>query len=369
MQEGGAHLAPGTVDAGEAVVMRRWALRAAAAAADCAVAGGGRNAALIVDPAAGALEGADGCRAGGGALGHPAGALVGQGVDGMRASGGTLGHPLRHAVMVALGAVAERDCRLWPESALAAARAQAAGPSKGEAREGPPSRQGFGTDVPCAGERHSLGNGHAAPGVLLRSEATPGELANGHADGARAGRSGGAAGCAGRAPCEAHEAPRFDGTADACAALGCFCSGRAGAGCAPATPDLAELTSTGAAPGCAGLANGHCSAAGARAALHNGCAPAAEAAERPLPPGAKQGAAQDAGSKPYLCTGFDCYVVAEPCAMCAMALVHSRVRRVVFCEPDQARGALGGRFRLHGCRSLNHHYQVYRCLLPAGESA
>ncbi len=73
--------------------------------------------------------------------------------------------------------------------------------------------------------------------------------------------------------------------------------------------------------------------------------------------------AEAAGDKPYLCTGYDCYTVREPCAMCAMALVHSRVRRVIFCIPDVQHGALGGKFRLHGQRSLNHHYQVYRCQL------
>ncbi|KAK9915481.1 hypothetical protein WJX75_009821 [Coccomyxa subellipsoidea] len=72
---------------------------------------------------------------------------------------------------------------------------------------------------------------------------------------------------------------------------------------------------------------------------------------------------QQTRSKPYLCTSYDCYTVREPCAMCAMALVHSRVRRVIFCVPDEAHGALGGSFRLHGQRSLNHHYQVYRCQL------
>ena len=65
------------------------------------------------------------------------------------------------------------------------------------------------------------------------------------------------------------------------------------------------------------------------------------------------------GPKPYLCTGYDCYLVREPCAMCAMALVHSRVRRVVYAETDPEWGALGGSFRLHGQRSLNHHYTVY----------
>jgi hypothetical protein len=40
--------------------------------------------------------------------------------------------------------------------------------------------------------------------------------------------------------------------------------------------------------------------------------------------------------------------------MCAMALVHSRLRRVVFCRPDPAAGAVASRYRLHGERSLNH---------------
>ena len=65
--------------------------------------------------------------------------------------------------------------------------------------------------------------------------------------------------------------------------------------------------------------------------------------------------------KSYLCTGFDCYVVHEPCVMCAMALVHSRLRRVIYALPDAKSGALGGAFRLHAQRSLNHHYHVYHC--------
>jgi tRNA-specific adenosine deaminase 3 len=51
--------------------------------------------------------------------------------------------------------------------------------------------------------------------------------------------------------------------------------------------------------------------------------------------------------------------------MCAMALVHSRLRRVVYSCPDLRWGALGGRFKLHGQRSLNHHYAVYHLPLCA----
>jgi tRNA-specific adenosine deaminase 3 len=67
-------------------------------------------------------------------------------------------------------------------------------------------------------------------------------------------------------------------------------------------------------------------------------------------------------ARPYLCTGFDCYVVREPCAMCAMALVHSRIRRLVFMEKDAHGGAVGGIFRLHGQTALNHHFDVFQLL-------
>ncbi len=79
-----------------------------------------------------------------------------------------------------------------------------------------------------------------------------------------------------------------------------------------------------------------------------------------------QGSTNEAelGLRPYLCTGYDCYLIREPCIMCAMALVHSRVRRIVFCVADHQDGALGGGpYCLHGQRSLNHHYRVYHLLL------
>ncbi|KAH9304347.1 hypothetical protein KI387_008751, partial [Taxus chinensis] len=68
--------------------------------------------------------------------------------------------------------------------------------------------------------------------------------------------------------------------------------------------------------------------------------------------------------RPYLCTGFDIYVTREPCAMCAMALVHERVRRVFYAFSNRKNGALGSAYRLHGIKSLNHHYTVYRMEVP-----
>lgn len=64
----------------------------------------------------------------------------------------------------------------------------------------------------------------------------------------------------------------------------------------------------------------------------------------------------------YLCTGFDMYLTDEPCLMCSMALVHSRVRRIFFKNDNAESGALGGgnQLKLHGVKELNHHYQVFR---------
>uniref|UniRef100_A0A2P2KVX1 Putative inactive tRNA-specific adenosine deaminase-like protein 3 isoform X2 n=1 Tax=Rhizophora mucronata TaxID=61149 RepID=A0A2P2KVX1_RHIMU len=68
--------------------------------------------------------------------------------------------------------------------------------------------------------------------------------------------------------------------------------------------------------------------------------------------------------RPYLCTGYDIYLVWEPCTMCAMALVHQRIRRIFYAFPNPNAGALGSIHRLQGEKSLNHHYVVFRVLLP-----
>ncbi|KAM9242090.1 putative inactive tRNA-specific adenosine deaminase-like protein 3 [Dugong dugon] len=65
---------------------------------------------------------------------------------------------------------------------------------------------------------------------------------------------------------------------------------------------------------------------------------------------------------PYVCTGYDLYVTREPCVMCAMALVHARIRRVFYGAPSPD-GALGTRFRLHARPDLNHRFQVFRGVL------
>ena len=70
----------------------------------------------------------------------------------------------------------------------------------------------------------------------------------------------------------------------------------------------------------------------------------------------------------YLLTGSDLYVLQEPCVMCAMALVHARVRRVFFCIPDPEHGMLGGHFPLQSLQGshLNHYYEVFYWPLASG---
>ena len=56
----------------------------------------------------------------------------------------------------------------------------------------------------------------------------------------------------------------------------------------------------------------------------------------------------------------DCtlYVTKEPCPMCAGAIVHTRLQRVVFGVVDPKAGALGGAFNLFDLPGLNHHCPV-----------
>ncbi|KAM0931837.1 hypothetical protein ACQ4PT_000111 [Festuca glaucescens] len=69
-------------------------------------------------------------------------------------------------------------------------------------------------------------------------------------------------------------------------------------------------------------------------------------------------------NRPYLCTGFDIYLVWEPCTMCAMSLVHQRFKRIFYAFPNPNAGALGSVYRLHREKSLNHHYSVFRIKVP-----
>ena len=62
--------------------------------------------------------------------------------------------------------------------------------------------------------------------------------------------------------------------------------------------------------------------------------------------------------KNYRLTGATLYVTLEPCAMCAGAMVHARVARVVYGAADPKSGAAGSVFNLLESTPLNHRAQV-----------
>ncbi|MDW8468857.1 MAG: tRNA adenosine(34) deaminase TadA [Burkholderiales bacterium] len=52
------------------------------------------------------------------------------------------------------------------------------------------------------------------------------------------------------------------------------------------------------------------------------------------------------------------YVTLEPCAMCAGAIFHARIARVVYGAPDPKTGAAGSVVDLFAERRLNHHARI-----------
>ncbi len=60
----------------------------------------------------------------------------------------------------------------------------------------------------------------------------------------------------------------------------------------------------------------------------------------------------------YRLPGCTLYVTLEPCAMCAGAMMHARIARVVFGASDPKTGACGSVLNLFAERRLNHHAEL-----------
>ena len=61
----------------------------------------------------------------------------------------------------------------------------------------------------------------------------------------------------------------------------------------------------------------------------------------------------------YRLGGTTLYVTLEPCPMCAAALVHARVSRLVFGAWDPRQGAAGSTFNLVAAREMNHRVDCF----------
>jgi tRNA(adenine34) deaminase len=70
----------------------------------------------------------------------------------------------------------------------------------------------------------------------------------------------------------------------------------------------------------------------------------------------------------YRLAGCTLYVTLEPCAMCAGAMIHARIDRLVFAAADPKAGACGSVFAVLNHPQLNHQMQVEQGI-AAEESA
>jgi len=69
--------------------------------------------------------------------------------------------------------------------------------------------------------------------------------------------------------------------------------------------------------------------------------------------------------KTWRLNGTTLYVTKEPCPMCAGALAHVRVDRIVYGVSDPKAGACGGAFQLFDLPGLNHRCEITPGVLAA----
>lgn len=60
----------------------------------------------------------------------------------------------------------------------------------------------------------------------------------------------------------------------------------------------------------------------------------------------------------YRLTGCELFVTLEPCLMCAGAIMHARIKRLVYGASDFKTGVCGSMLNIFAERRLNHHAEV-----------
>jgi tRNA(adenine34) deaminase len=65
----------------------------------------------------------------------------------------------------------------------------------------------------------------------------------------------------------------------------------------------------------------------------------------------------------YRLLDAELYVTLEPCPMCVGAMLHARIKRVIYAATDPKTGALGGAYDLLNSVSHNHSFEVTKGVL------
>jgi tRNA-specific adenosine deaminase 3 len=68
----------------------------------------------------------------------------------------------------------------------------------------------------------------------------------------------------------------------------------------------------------------------------------------------------------YLLTNLTAFITHEPCLLCSMALLHSRISCLVYLRSSNGAGGCGSEYSLHEQKGTNHHFEAW-CAKEDGE--
>ena len=77
----------------------------------------------------------------------------------------------------------------------------------------------------------------------------------------------------------------------------------------------------------------------------------------------------DAVDPPYVLTGLTVFTSHEPCLMCAMSLLHSRISQLYYVKTAPGSGGCGSLYKVHEDGGLNHRYEVWEWIDDDGKGS
>ncbi|GAA5904845.1 hypothetical protein JCM6882_003221 [Rhodosporidiobolus microsporus] len=77
----------------------------------------------------------------------------------------------------------------------------------------------------------------------------------------------------------------------------------------------------------------------------------------------------ESADPPYLLTGLTVFMSHEPCLLCAMSLLHSRIRQLYYIKRAPGAGGCGSLYNVHEDGGLNHRFEVWEWAGETGVEA